>query len=150
MDYTYGLNKIYSTADIEKAKMSPSWEREYCLKFSGRIGNLLSPLKIDTAVKTGELLKDIPVNHYGIHSLGIDPGFGSSSFGLVLTEHLQEEDKIRVLLAEEYIDHPDPNAMVERIFQIHREFFNLRIFVDSAARGFITSLKIAFGENPTL
>ena len=34
MDYHYGLNKIYTAAEIEKAKMSPSFESEYCLKFS--------------------------------------------------------------------------------------------------------------------
>ncbi|MGA7900210.1 MAG: hypothetical protein WCA39_15255, partial [Nitrososphaeraceae archaeon] len=42
LDYHYGLNGIHSTEEIEKAKKSPSFEREYCLKFSGRIGNLLS------------------------------------------------------------------------------------------------------------
>ena len=128
--------------------MSPSWEREFCLKFSGRIGNLLSPLKIDTAVKTGERLKDIEPNIYNIFSLGVDPAFGSSAFGLVLTEHLQEEDKIIVRYAEQFENHPDPNDMIDRIFDIHRQYFNLHIFVDSAARGFITSLKIAFNENP--
>ena len=148
LDYSYGLDKIYDRQFIEKKKLDPEFSREYDLKYLGKIGNLLTPLTVDKAVKTGELLKDIPVNQYCIHSLGVDPAFGSSSFGLVLTEHLQEEDKIRVLLAEEYTDHPDPNAMVERIFQIHREFFNLHIFVDAAARGFITSLKIAFNENP--
>ena len=77
-DYNYGLGKIYTTEEIDKAKKSPSFEREYCLKFAGRIGNLLSQLTIDTAVKTGELLKDIPVNPYCIHSLGIDPAWGST------------------------------------------------------------------------
>ena len=38
--------------------------------------------------------------------------------------------------------------MIERIFEIHRQYHNLWIFVDGAARGFITSLKIAFNENP--
>ena len=46
----YGLDKIYTAEEIEKARMSPSWEREYCIKFSGSIGNLLSPMKIDTAI----------------------------------------------------------------------------------------------------
>ena len=32
---TMHLNKIYTTEDIEKAKMSPSFEREYCLKVRG-------------------------------------------------------------------------------------------------------------------
>jgi hypothetical protein len=148
LHYSYGLDKIYDRKFIEKKKLEPEFPREYDLQYLGKIGNLLSPLKIDPAVKTGERLKDIPVNPYCIHSLGVDPAFGSSSFGLVLTEHLQEEDKIRVLYAEQFDNHPDPNDMVNRIFEIHRKYHNLWIFVDAAARGFITSLKIAFNENP--
>ena len=34
LDYTYGLDNIYTREEIEKAKMS-SLEREYCLKFAG-------------------------------------------------------------------------------------------------------------------
>ena len=61
---------------------------------------------------------------------------------------MKEQDKIIVRYAEQFENHPDPDDMIDRIFEIHRENFNLHIFVDSAARGFITSLKIAFNENP--
>ncbi len=40
MDYTYALDKIYTREEIEKAKFSPSFEREYNLKYLGRIGNV--------------------------------------------------------------------------------------------------------------
>ena len=110
MDYTYGLNRIYSPADIEKAKKSPSWEREYCLKFSGRIGNLLSPLKIDTAIQTGNTLETIQPNTANLFSCGIDPAFGSSAFAIVLTEYIKEENKIRVLSAEQYRESPRPTS----------------------------------------
>ena len=78
LDYTYGLNRIYTTEEVAKARMSPSWEREMCLKFSGKIGNLLSQSVIDYAVQLGEQfsIKDEPVNPYTIHSLGCDPAFG--------------------------------------------------------------------------
>ena len=33
LDYRYGLSKIYSIEDIEKAKQSPSFDREYDLKY---------------------------------------------------------------------------------------------------------------------
>jgi late competence protein required for DNA uptake (superfamily II DNA/RNA helicase) len=33
LDYTYGLDRIYTRAEIEKAKSSPSFEREYNLKY---------------------------------------------------------------------------------------------------------------------
>jgi hypothetical protein len=147
LDYHYGINKIYTAEEIAKAKMSPSFNREYCLKFSGKIGNLLSPLKIDNAVRLGEKLKNIPMNPYCIHSLGVDPAFGSSAFGLVLTQHLQEENKIRVLYAEQFENHPNQEDMINKIWDIHMQYHNLWIFVDAAARGFITSLKIAFNEN---
>jgi len=33
MDYTIGLNKVFKPEDIETAKKSPSFEREYNLKY---------------------------------------------------------------------------------------------------------------------
>jgi hypothetical protein len=38
LDYTYGLDKIYTKQEIEKDKASPSFERAYCLKYLGLIG----------------------------------------------------------------------------------------------------------------
>jgi hypothetical protein len=37
LDYTYGIGKIYTAEEIEKAKQSPSFEREYDLKYLGKI-----------------------------------------------------------------------------------------------------------------
>ena len=34
LDYRYGLDKIYSIKDIEIAKQSPAFDREYDLKVS--------------------------------------------------------------------------------------------------------------------
>ena len=87
------------------------------------------------------------MNPYAIHSLGVDPAFGSSAFGLVLTEHIPEHDTIRVLYAEQFDNHPNIQDMVDLIFDFHRQYHNLWIPIDAANRGFITSLKIAFGEN---
>ena len=128
LDYHYGLNGIHSTEEIEKAKKSPSFEREYCLKFSGRIGNLLSQRIVDHSITLGEQLKHIPMNPYAIHSLGIDPGFGSSATALVLTEHLQEHDTVRVLYAEQLGGdgtHSDPQMIIDKICDIHRQYYNL-------------------------
>ena len=35
LDYTYGLDKIYTSKEIEKAKASPSFKREYDLGVLG-------------------------------------------------------------------------------------------------------------------
>jgi hypothetical protein len=44
-----GLNKIYTPDEIEKAQASPSFEREYNLKYLGRIRNTFLPTDIDKA-----------------------------------------------------------------------------------------------------
>jgi hypothetical protein len=55
LDYTYGLDKIYTRAEIEKAKASPSFEREYNLKYLGGVGNVLNPADIDAEGKSTRL-----------------------------------------------------------------------------------------------
>jgi hypothetical protein len=50
---TYGLGKIYSKEEIDKAKQSPSFEREYNLKYLGRIGNVFHTKDIEEAIEKG-------------------------------------------------------------------------------------------------
>ena len=52
LDYTYGLDRIYSREEIEKAKASPSFEREYNLKYLGKVGNVFHTLDIEAAICT--------------------------------------------------------------------------------------------------
>jgi hypothetical protein len=40
LDYTYGLDRIYTREEIALAKQSPSFEREYNLKYLGKVGNV--------------------------------------------------------------------------------------------------------------
>jgi hypothetical protein len=59
LDYTYGLDKIYSKEEIEKQKQSPSVKREYDLQYLGLIGNTFHTKDIDRAMS---LVKDtIPI-----------------------------------------------------------------------------------------
>ena len=51
LDYTYGLGKIYTEEEIVKARASPSFDREFCLKYQGLIGNVFSQSSIDNAIK---------------------------------------------------------------------------------------------------
>jgi hypothetical protein len=55
LDYSWGVgsNKIYTEQEIENAKASPSFEREYCLKYLGGIGNIFSSKDIDSAIQKG-------------------------------------------------------------------------------------------------
>ena len=69
LDHAYGLDKIYSKAEIDKAKASPSFEREYCLKYQGLIGNVFSQLSIELCKKVEYNPSDKPnckeINRYG-------------------------------------------------------------------------------------
>jgi hypothetical protein len=62
MDYNYGLGKIYTKEEIDKARQSPGFERECNLKYLGKIGNLFTPLQVDRVIQLGEQYKDRPVN----------------------------------------------------------------------------------------
>ena len=54
LDYTYGLGKIYTQEEIDKAKASPSFEREYNLKYLGLIGNVFHTKDIEAAIQKGK------------------------------------------------------------------------------------------------
>jgi len=54
LDYHYGLGKIYSQEEIEKAILSPGFDREYGLQYLGKIGNVFNPSQIDRVLQLGE------------------------------------------------------------------------------------------------
>ena len=54
LDYTRGLNRIYTEDEIRAAKASPSFEREYNLKYLGLIGNVFHVKDIEVAMEKGK------------------------------------------------------------------------------------------------
>ena len=90
LDYSYGLDKIYTREEIEKAKQSPSFEREYNLKYLGLVGNLFRPDTIDKAEQLGLQYPDFENFDDSFEkSMSIDPAFASvgSKFAIVVTEY---------------------------------------------------------------
>jgi hypothetical protein len=149
LDYTYGLDRIYTIEEIEKAKASPSFEREYNLKYLGLIGNVFHTKNIETAMEKGKKYNPDSINTYSRKSLGIDPGFGSSPFGIVITEWV--DNQIQIAYAEEF-PRPDFNQMVKITLSLVTKYGitfdnSCRIFVDGSNPSFIRSLKYQLGEN---
>ena len=137
MDYTYGLNKIYSEQEIAKAKQSPSFGREYDLQYLGLIGNTFHTQDIDRAIELGKKYRTI--NKYAQKSMGIDPGFGSSPFGIVV---LQFSDGVLSVLYADEFERPRYEEMLHKIANLYQEFTNIKnIFVDAANPELISSLK---------
>ena len=85
LDYTYGPDKIYTREEIQKAKASPSFEREYNLKYLGGIGNVFGPADIDDSIKEYNIVEYGSTQYPYLQGvMGLDPGWGVSSFGIVI------------------------------------------------------------------
>ena len=137
MDYTYGLHKIYSKEEIDKAKKSPSFGREYDLQYLGLIGNTFHTADIERAVELGKKYRT--PNKYAQQSMGIDPGFGSSPFGIVIVQF--SDGVLQVVYADEF-KRPRYEDMINKVADLYQEFTNIKnIFVDAANPELISSLK---------
>ena len=64
-------------------KAAPSFEIEYNLKYLGLIGNNFHIKDINAAIEKGQNFSHIEVNLYSQKSVELDPGFGSSAFGVL-------------------------------------------------------------------
>ena len=145
LDYTYGLDRIYTGEEIDKAKQSPSFEREYNLKYLGRIGNVFHTRDIEVAIEKGKKYDPDIVNQYASKSMGIDPAWGSSAFGIVITQWV--DNHIQILYAEEY-QRPDYNEMLNVVWKLLKKFNINKVYIDGANPSFIRSLKVQMNERP--
>jgi hypothetical protein len=137
MDYTYGLDRIYSRQEIDKAKKSPSFGREYDLQYLGLIGNTFHTADIERAIALGKKYRT--PNKYAQQSMGINPGFGSSPFGIVIIQF--SDGVLQVLYADEF-ERPRYEDMINKVADLYNPFTNIKnIFVDSANPELISSVK---------
>lgn len=145
-DYTVGLDKIYTQQEIAKARGSPSFEREYNLKYIGQQGNVFSYESIQKAIESGLELEKARRGAISLElekSMGIDAGFGSSKFGIAVTQLTY--GKAEVVFADEY-ERPDFGDMIQKIIAIRQNYGVNILFVDAANPEIIRSLKRAFDE----
>jgi hypothetical protein len=149
LNYEVGLNKIFSKEDIEKAKTSPSFEREYNLRYAFDIGNVLTEQLIqrclDLKYDPEYVVWDCP------KSIGIDEGYGSSKFAIVVTQFMDR--RIQVLYAEEF-DRPDPFEMERLVLDLTHKYSlfsdagqNGQLIVDGSNVNFIKTMKHMLNEN---
>jgi hypothetical protein len=145
LDYTYGISKIYTAEEIEKAKQSPSFEREYNCKYLGRIGNVFHTKDIEAAIAKGRNYDPnaIDLFHFFSRSMGIDPAYGSSAFGIVVTQWA--DGVIQVLYADEF-HRADYNDMLNTVLELMTKYNVDLTYIDGANPSFIRSLKLQIGE----
>jgi hypothetical protein len=136
-----GRGKIFDDKflDEQKKKDPAFYSREYEGRYGYGLGNVFLHDEIEKCLSKLEA----KVNYDCSISMGIDPGFGSSKFGITV---IQLEDNIlKVLYAEEF-DRPSYEQMISKIAELRYRYKPNKIFVDGSKPDFIKSLKILFRE----
>jgi hypothetical protein len=143
LDYLWGVGKIYTQEEIDKAKLSPSFPREYELQYLGLIGNVFSTLSIENCQKIQ--CNPDNINPNAKKTISLDPGFGSSNFAICATQYV--DGKIQVIEASEY-QRPNFTDMIEKIWQLKQRYgYVSNIYVDAANPEVWQALKREFNEN---
>lgn len=146
-NYRHGLEgpyTIYSQDQIDKARLSPEFPREYELQYLCQVGNVFAQTPIKKCTNN-------PVNSEVIwpnikKSVGIDVGFGSSMFTIVVTQFVNNH--IEVIIADQF-ERPSFQAMIDEVWKIKQCCGYLsNIYIDSSAPSYISALKTQF-EEPT-
>lgn len=149
LPYTIGIGTMFTMEQIESNMLSPSFEREYDLKYLGEIGNIFNPQDIITCTHDlGEQynpIKDSTITDPTIsHFLGVDPGFGSSMFGLCVVQLVN--GFIEVVYSE-HIERGSISECLDTVLKLAQKHRVYKIYVDGSAPGFIRDIKKHYGEN---
>jgi len=143
-NYEWGIDKMFTREEIEIQKASPSFDREYDLKYAGKIGNVFSELQIKEAIRLGELYKDLPLNQYTHHFGACDPGWAKTT-PVYIGELLKPQQVFRINYYEGF-EKSTPEVVATHIFNVSRRYINLKWFIDGSDRGFVNTLKRIFDE----
>jgi hypothetical protein len=73
LDYTYGIDRIYTQQEIARAQASPSFDREYNLQYAGIVGNIFHLRDIEIAA--AQEYEIVERSDYLTATMGIDPGY---------------------------------------------------------------------------
>jgi hypothetical protein len=120
------------------------------------VGNVFLPEKIDQAIKLGRefdiykrMIDDLTMVPLTQFYIGVDAGFGSSKFAIVLV--CNSDDKVFVLETVE-LDRQDFNYCINKISEVMSRYDlsyqNTRIFIDASSPAVVTAVKQSLDERP--
>jgi len=118
---------IFSKEYIDKAAEARSYAREYLGEWGKNVGDIFSPEGIDLCCNTEYNWQEADDTNDRV--IGIDPGFGSSEFGICVIQ--KRKGKKSIIYADSferasYID------TVNKIKSLSEKFKTKRIFADSS------------------
>jgi hypothetical protein len=107
------------------------------------VGNVFSQQSIESCQKIE--YDPYNVNKNAKKSIGLDPSFGSSKFGIVATQLV--DGKIQVIHAEEH-DRPNFTDMIDKVWKLKQQYGHvINIYVDAANPEVWQVLKKEFNES---
>jgi hypothetical protein len=114
--FTLGMNKIYGEQEIEIAKLSPSFPREYGLQYGIGLGNLFPKELMDRITREYDLeLKD------GRKIIFLDPAWGSSKFAYLGVEWINGVGYVKICRERE---RPSPESMFNELKELYSKGWN--------------------------
>ncbi len=156
LDYHYGLegpHPIYSEEQIEKAKLSPDFPREFEGQYLGLIGNVISPTAIDCCLELGEEMdKTTPIDDWSIQTqyvMGIDAGYGSSNTAIMVSRFVN--GKVQLIYAKEFT-RPNFSDIIDTVWDLKDRCPDgglQNIIIDASNSELYTALCTEFKQNPS-
>lgn len=148
LPYTVGLGTMYSEEQIRENMKSPSFQQEYNLKYLGEVGNIFNLMDIEYCIKElGQQYDpdDEATNTFQMTSrfMGVDPGFGSSMFGIVLT---QMRDGLPEVIYADHIERGSMTECLNVVLKMAQKYRVMKIYIDGSSAGFVKDLKIRYNE----
>jgi hypothetical protein len=86
-------------------------------------------------------------NSMSSKSMGVDSAYGSSAFGIVVTQWV---DGIVQILYDEQYRRPDYNEMLYTVYSLMSKYDIDSVYVDGANPSFINSLKLQYRRRSRL
>ena len=144
LSYKTGLNKVYTLQEIERARASPSFEREMNFKFLGTVRNAFNIEDINAAVTADSYDPDADYSGTVSHWLGLDSGFGSSKTAICIVRWVN--DKLEVVFSQEFerILFSDLVNMVRQLVYWYPTM--CKILVDGSSASLVGELRTSYGE----
>jgi len=134
LNYEIGLRDgMYNEQEIEEGKKSPSFEREYNLKYGIGIGNIFPYELVDACIENYALTLS-----NGLKLITVDPAYGSSNFAIL---GFEMRDGVIYIMDEIERERPNPSMMTDFLVDMNVRYNKCLMLVDSAHPGLIRDLQ---------
>lgn len=136
---------VVSKEQIEEYKAM--FGREYPALFEAEFiavgGNLFDIKDVERCEVLGRKVDWLNPNIMAEKSMGVDPGFGSSNTGIVVTQ--AANGQVEVIYAQEF-KNSTHTRMLQHCWELGSRYGVKKIFVDASTTSFVRDLKAMFGE----